>query len=144
MLNNTRVTGNTTPLTNVGGGGGGGVSNRGTLTLIGSSILNNTVVAVSNINGVGGGLWNAGTLNVTNSPIIGNTVTGPFPWRRHLQHLRHNHPAGQHGGRQPSGGDQRRRRWHLPAHGTVTLIGSSVAANQPNNCGSPRTVPGCS
>jgi hypothetical protein len=28
-------------------------------------------------------------------------------------------------------------------NGTVTVTGSSVAANQPNNCGNPSTVPGC-
>jgi hypothetical protein len=28
--------------------------------------------------------------------------------------------------------------------GRVTLTGSSVAAKQPNNCGNPSIVPGCS
>ncbi|MEU6221968.1 hypothetical protein ABZ845_31395 [Streptomyces sp. NPDC047022] len=30
------------------------------------------------------------------------------------------------------------------ASGTVTLVASLVADNQPSNCGSPSTVPGCS
>ena len=31
----------------------------------------------------------------------------------------------------------------LRPNGTVTITGSAVAANQPNNCGNPSTVTGC-
>lgn len=66
---------------------------------------------------MGGGLYNDfGTVGFTASTVNGNTATAS-------------------GGSADGGG--------IFNDGVVTLTGTSVVANQPNNCAPPGSVPGC-
>ena len=67
-LTNVVVTGNTAQ------SNGGGIFNSGALTVIDSTVSNNTAANPSG--GLGGGIENSGTLTVINSTISGNTATG--------------------------------------------------------------------
>jgi hypothetical protein len=145
IVNNTRIADNDATFSEGPGGDqslGAGLANGGTLTLTGSPVINNVATGAD---AQGGGLYNIGTLNVTNSPIIGNAVTGANA-----------RGGGVHNGSGTttlqgssvvtnravgSGADG---GGIFRADGTVTLSATSVAGNQPNNCGNPTTVPGCS
>jgi hypothetical protein len=59
--------------------GGGGLCNRGTATIVHSSVLNNTAAGYSS--GGGGGIYNAGSLTLTDSTVRGNrsiTITSSY------------------------------------------------------------------
>ncbi|GAA3073362.1 hypothetical protein GCM10010464_41800 [Pseudonocardia yunnanensis] len=144
ILNNTRIADNDATFS--GGSGdqslGAGLANGGTLTLIGSPVINNIA---NGPDAQGGGVWNIDTLNVTNSPIIGNAVIGTNARGGGIHNgfgtatlqgvsVVTNRAVG-------SGADG---GGIFRADGTVTLSATSVAGNQPNNCGSSSTVSGCS
>ncbi|MGW5481564.1 right-handed parallel beta-helix repeat-containing protein [Streptomyces sp. NPDC004008] len=113
-LKRSKVTGNTTTGTNTQGGGIYNLS--GTVKLTDdSAVTGNTA---NGTNSRGGGVTNtgSGTVALTRSPVTKNEALG----------------TGANGG------------GIFNASGTVTRIASPVTRNQPNNCGSPSTVPGCS
>ncbi|MEV5955206.1 right-handed parallel beta-helix repeat-containing protein [Streptomyces sp. NPDC051987] len=144
----TTVTVNTTPVTGNDVTGfnalGAGIAQAGTMTVNASRVTGNTATGT---NAQGGGIYNlSGTVRSTSSPVTGNTVNGTNSHGGGI----FNTAAGtvvltssqvtdnQALGTGAAGGGIFR------ASGTVTLIASLVAGNQPDNCGSPSTVPGCS
>ena len=56
--------------------GGGGIANRGTATIIASTIISNT--AINFTSGGGAGIYNDGTMTITSSAIRDNRATGNF------------------------------------------------------------------
>jgi hypothetical protein len=118
VIRGSSVTGNSAP-----GGLGGGIANHGTMTIAGTRITGNTAPTDSGGNaGIGGGIVNA---NAGAPPtggsgvltIIGSKITG-------------NSASGSGGGIVNQGG-------------TVTLKGTQVAGNVPDNCEPPGTITGC-
>jgi hypothetical protein len=64
---------------NTAANGGGGISNRGTLTITGSMLSNNTVSTTTFGQGSqGGALYNAGSAAVTATTFAGNLATGSY------------------------------------------------------------------
>ncbi|MET8945402.1 hypothetical protein ABZX30_17910 [Streptomyces sp. NPDC004542] len=140
-LNATHVTANDVTGTRAQGGG---IAQAGTMTLNGSQVTGNSATGD---NPQGGGIFNlAGRLQLISTPVTGNTANGtnsrgggifdsaggtvlltasPVTNNRALG-------TGANGG------------GIFNAGGTVTRIASAVANNQPDNCGNPSTVPGCS
>ena len=57
------------------GGNGGAIYNSGNLTIINSTLKNNTATG-QNGNGYGGAIYNGGTLTITQSNLTQNTATG--------------------------------------------------------------------
>jgi hypothetical protein len=109
------VAGNTAP-----GGLGAGILNHGTMTISGSLVKGNSAQADSSGNpGVGGGIanLNAGVPGSGVLTIKGGAVIG-------------NSASGSAGGIANQGG-------------TVTLKGTLVARNVPDNCEPPGTIAGC-
>jgi hypothetical protein len=105
------------------GGIGGGIGNHGTMTIAGSQITGNTAPSDSSgAPGIGGGIANAnfGIPPTGGSGILtikGSKITG-------------NSASGSGGG-------------ILNQDGTVTLTGTQVAGNTPDNCEPPGTIAGC-
>jgi hypothetical protein len=139
-LNSTPVIGNDVTGANAQGGG---IAQAGTMTLNTSPVNGNTVTGA---NARGGGIYNvSGTLRLNSSPVIGNTANGTnsrgggiFNTVSGTVTLRSSSVTGNRAlGTGANGGGI------FNASGTVTLIASPVVGNQPNNCGSPSTVPGC-
>ena len=117
---------------------------------------------------------NVGTLTLTGSPVLDNVANGANATGGGRVEQRHAERHQQPDPPQCRDRHERPRRRHLQQRvgtttlqsvtvvsnravgsgangggvfrsgGTVTLSGSSVAANQPNNCGNPSTVTGCS
>ena len=140
-LNSTPVTGN-----DVTGAHpqGGGIAQAGTMALNASGVTGNTVTGT---NAQGGGIFNAsGTVRFTSSPVNGNTANGTnsrgggiFDTAFGRVALTSSPVTGNRAlGTGANGGGI------FNASGTVTLLASPVTGNQPDNCGSPSTVPGCS
>ncbi|MEU9455783.1 hypothetical protein [Streptomyces sp. NPDC048277] len=122
---------------------GGGIAQAGTMTLMRSLVTGNTA---SGTNAQGGGIFTTvGTLRLSDTPVSRNTASGTnargggiFNTGGGTTALTRS-PVGSNqalGSGATAGGIFR-------ASGTVTLTASPVAGNQPNNCGSPSTVPGC-
>ncbi|MFF9360789.1 hypothetical protein [Streptomyces griseoluteus] len=123
---------------------GGGIAQAGNMTLKRSTVIGNTI---SGTNAQGGGIYNTGggTVQLTDSPVTGNTAngtnsrgggifnTGSGTVALNRSPVIRNRALG-------TGADG---GGIFNAGGTVTLIASPVVGNQPNNCGSPSTVPGC-
>ena len=105
------------------GGIGGGIGNHGTMTIAGSQITGNTAPSDSSgAPGIGGGIANAnfGIPPTGGSGILtikGSKITG-------------NSASGAGGG-------------IVNQDGTVTLTGTLVAGNAPDNCEPPGTITGC-
>ncbi|MFF2149633.1 hypothetical protein [Kitasatospora sp. NPDC058190] len=123
---------------------GGGIAQAGTITLQTSTVTGNT--ATGN-NAQGGGIYNlTGTVRLTDSPVLGNTTNGTNSRGGGIVNTASGNTTltrspvtkNQALGTGADGGGIFR------ASGTVTLNVSPVVLNQPNNCGSPSTVPGCS
>ncbi len=144
----TTVTVNVTPVTGNDVTGttpqGGGIAAAGTLTVNASGVTGNTATGT---NAQGGGIFNiAGTVRITSSPVNGNTANGTnsrgggiFNTASGRVVLTSSQVTGNRAlGTGADGGGV------FNASGTVTLIASRVTGNQPDNCGSPSTVPGCS
>ncbi|MGW3078697.1 hypothetical protein [Kitasatospora sp. NPDC001132] len=122
---------------------GGGIAQAGTITLQTSTVTGNT--ATGN-NAQGGGIYNlTGTVRLTDSPVFGNTTNGTNSRGGGIVNTAFGNatltrsPVTKNqalGTGADAGGIFR-------ASGTVTLNVSPVVLNQPNNCGSPSTVPGC-
>lgn len=134
IANRTRITNNTAVQ-------GGGIFNTGGtgFTLISSPVIGNTA---SGSGAVGGGIYSGGPLKLNSSPVENNTATG----------------TNARGGGIFNGGTATLRKSRVVRNralgtgaqgggifngGTVTLIASSVAANIPNQCAPPGSVPGC-
>jgi len=102
------------------GGLGAGILNHGTMSIAGSQITGNTAPTDSSGNaGVGGGIANL-NFGVPGSGVLtinGSKITG-------------NSASGGGGG-------------ILNGDGTVTLTGTQVAGNVPDNCEPPGTITGC-
>lgn len=139
-LTATQVTGN-----NVTGNNpqGGGIAQAGTMSLTSSPVIGNSA---NGTNAQGGGIFNTvGTFRLVSSPVVGNTVNGT--------NARGGGISNTGGGRttlisspvtnNQALGTGANGGGIFNASGTVTLTASPVAGNQPNNCGSPSTVPGC-
>ncbi|MCW7943532.1 hypothetical protein AAW14_16145 [Streptomyces hygroscopicus] len=141
-LTSTRVTHNDVT---VRGALGGGIAQAGTMTLKRSKVIGNSATGT---NAQGGGIYNlSGTVKLTSdSPVTGNTANGTNSRGGGVFNTAGGTVAltrspvtkNQALGTGANGGGI------LNASGTVTRIDSPVAGNQPNNCGSPSTVPGCS
>ena len=102
------------------GGLGAGILNHGTMSIAGSRITGNTASIDSSGNaGMGGGIanLNAGVPGSGVLTIMGSKITG-------------NSASGGAGG-------------ILNGGGTVTLKGTRVAGNVPDNCEPPGTIAGC-
>ncbi|MEU9242297.1 hypothetical protein [Streptomyces sp. NPDC048385] len=144
----TTVTVNVTPVTGNDVTGttpqGGGIAVAGTMTVNASGVTGNTTTGT---NAQGGGIFNTtGTVRITSSPVNGNTVNGTnsrgggiFNTASGRVVLTSSQVTGNRAlGTGAAGGGV------FNASGTVTLIASRITGNQPDNCGSPSTVPGCS
>ncbi|MEU9922870.1 hypothetical protein AB0H51_16505 [Streptomyces griseoluteus] len=140
-LTSTLVTSNEVTGTNAQGGG---IAQAGTMTLNRSTVIGNTI---SGNNAQGGGIFNvSGTVQLTDSSVTGNTANGTnsrgggiFNTASGTVALNRSPVIKNRAlGTGADGGGIFR------TSGTVTLVNSPVAGNQPNNCGSPSTVPGCS
>ena len=141
-LTSTRVTHNDVTRNNAQGGG---IAQAGTMTLKNSKVIGNTATGNT---AQGGGIYSlAGTVKLTtNSLVTGNTTNGTnsrgggvFNTGSGTVALtRSSVTKNQALGTGADGGGIFR------ASGTVTRIASPVFGNQPNNCGNPSTVPGCS
>ncbi|WP_328925728.1 right-handed parallel beta-helix repeat-containing protein [Streptomyces sp. NBC_00190] len=139
-LNSTPVTGNDVTGNNAQGGG---IAQAGTLKLNGSLVTGNTTTGN---NAQGGGVFNiSGAVQLTSSPVTGNTANGTnsrgggiFNTSSGTVALTSSPVTNNRAlGTGADGGGI------FNASGTVTRVASLVAGNQPNNCGSPSTVPGC-
>ncbi|MEV7201893.1 hypothetical protein [Streptomyces griseoluteus] len=123
---------------------GGGIAQAGTMTLKRSTVMGNST---SGNNAQGGGIFNtgSGTVQLTDSPVTGNTANGTnsrgggiFNTGSGTVALNRSPVIKNRAlGTGADGGGI------FNASGTVTLTASPVIGNQPNNCGSPSTVPGC-
>jgi hypothetical protein len=140
---------------------GGGILNHGTLTLTGSTLINNTSGAS------GGGIYNNGTMTFTSSAITGNSTgllgNGGGIYNNSGTMTFTSTPIGnnlavlQGGGIFTVGGVVTITSSPVTANqsilipggiyrngGTMTITASPVTANTPTNCaGSPTPVPGC-
>ncbi|MFI5973106.1 hypothetical protein [Streptomyces sp. NPDC051452] len=138
-LTSTQVSSNDVTGTNAQGGG---IAQAGTMTLKRSPVIGNTT---SGNNAQGGGIYNTvGTVQLTDSPVTNNTANGTNSRGGGIYNTvgtvtltRSPVTRNRALGTGADGGGIFR------ASGTVTLIASPVVGNQPNNCGSPSTVPGC-
>ncbi len=139
-LTRSPVTGNDVTGTNPQGGG---IAQAGTMTLNSSPVTRNTATGT---NAQGGGIFNTvGTLRLTTSPVVGNTANGTNSRGGGLFNTGGGTATltaspvvrNQALGTGANGGGI------FNASGTVTLSLSPVVGNQPNNCGSPSTVPRC-
>ncbi|MCX4630075.1 hypothetical protein [Streptomyces sp. NBC_01443] len=140
-LNSTPVTGNSVTSNS---GQGGGIAQAGTITLYRSQVTGNTDTGT---NATGGGIYNTvGSVQLNSSPVTDNTANGTnsrgggiFNTSAGTVTLTGSSVTNNRAlGSGANGGGI------FNASGTVTRSGSPVTGNQPNNCGSPSTVPGCS
>ncbi|MFD7479338.1 hypothetical protein ACFV8Z_46675 [Streptomyces sp. NPDC059837] len=140
-LTRTRLTDNDVTGTNAQGGG---IAQAGTMTLKRSEVIGNTTTGS---HAQGGGLFDtSGTVKLTDTPVAGNTTNGTnsrgggiFDTGSGTVDLTHSLVTNNRAlGTDADGGGI------FKASGTVTRIVSPVARNQPNNCGNPSTVSGCS
>jgi predicted outer membrane repeat protein len=119
-------------------GSGGAIQNDGTLTLSGSNLTGNSV---STNGSGGGGLDNEGQATVTGSTFLGNRVTGPASVGGGILNggpsLTIGHTVVTGNTAASDGGGIYTRA------GTVSLSGSVVARNNPDNCAPPGAVAGC-
>ena len=115
VIRGSSVTDNSAP-----GGLGGGIANHGTMTISGAKITGNTAPTDSSGNaGIGGGIANANG-GIPGSGVLainGSKITG-------------NSASAGGGGIVNLGG-------------TVTLTGTKVTGNVPDNCEPPGTITGC-
>ncbi|MCX4457837.1 hypothetical protein OOK58_38480 [Streptomyces sp. NBC_01728] len=140
-LTRTRLTDNDVTGTNAQGGG---IAQAGTMTLKRSEVIGNTTTGS---NAQGGGIFNtSGTVKLTDTLVADNTTNGTnsrgggiFNTGSGTVALTHSLVTNNRAlGTGADGGGI------FKASGTVTRIVSPVALNQPNNCGNPSSVPGCS
>lgn len=141
-LTSTRVTGNDVTGNNAQGGG---IAQAGTVSLERSKVVGNTTTGA---NTQGGGIYNlSGTAKLTDDSLVsGNTANGTNSRGGGIFNTGGGRVAltrspvtkNQALGTGANGGGI------FNASGTVTPIDSPIYRNQPNNCGSPSTVPGCS
>jgi hypothetical protein len=148
-LNSTRVTGNQATATGTSGADGGAIAEgRGnSVTLNSSPVANNTAVGTGS-GGEGGGIANfGGTLKVSSSQLTNNSASDPTIGGKGGGVYNQSGTATLKGdsvtGNQAIGPGADGGGILRPG-GTVTIPGTSVSGNNPNNCGSPSTVPGCS
>jgi predicted outer membrane repeat protein len=119
-------------------GSGGAIKNDGTLTLSGSILTGNSV---STNGSGGGGLDNEGQATVTGSTFLRNRVTGPASVGGGILNggpsLTIGHTVVTGNTAASDGGGIYTRA------GTVSLSGSAVTRNNPDNCAPPGAVAGC-
>ncbi|MBW8706503.1 putative outer membrane protein PmpB [Streptomyces sp. MBT84] len=117
---------------------GGGISSSGEL------IVRRTTVLGNSAGSQGGGIWSGGTTRIDGSELIGNrttavgsqggglyTASGTATVNRSRVVRNRDGASGNGGGIYEQSGS------------TVTLGGTLVADNLPNNCAPPAAVPGC-
>lgn len=140
-LTATRITGNDVTGTNPQGGG---IAQAGTITLTRSHVTDNTA---NGNNAQGGGIFNlTGSVKLNDSLVAKNTANGQNSRGGGIYNTAFGSVAltrtlvtkNQALGTGANGGGV------FNASGTVTRTQSPIVGNQPNNCGSPSTVTGCS